>query len=84
MQQIMSRESLQRFYGKGIHLYGQGIECQGWFIVPFISGQFYTTSCFDPKGKRYISWSQYLSLEEAIAAGRLFVLHRVREIASVY
>lgn len=84
MKQIISRESLQRFYGKGIHLYAQGVECQGWFIVPFISGQFYTISCFDPKGKRYISWSQYPSSEEAIAAGRLFVLHRVKEMASAY
>ncbi|GAB4338043.1 MAG: hypothetical protein OHK0047_28100 [Leptolyngbyaceae cyanobacterium] len=84
MKQMISRESLQRFYGKGIHLYAQGVECQGWFIVPFISGQFYTTSCFDPKGKRYISWSQYLSTEEAIAVDCLFVLRRVREIASVY
>jgi hypothetical protein len=83
MQKIIRRESLQRFYGRGVHLYGQGIECQGWFIVPFTSGQFYTTSCFCPKGKRYISWSQYSSLEEAIAAGRLFVLRRVREMAAI-
>lgn len=84
MQQIISRESLQRFYGKGVHFYGQGVEYQRWLIVPFISGQFSTTSCFDPKGKRYISWSQYLSTEEEIAVDCLFVLRRVREIASVY
>lgn len=83
MKQIISRESLQRFYGKGIHLYEQGIECHGWFIVPFVSGQFYATSCFCPKGKRYISWSQYSSLDEAVAVGRLFVLRRVQEMASV-
>jgi len=79
MQQIISRESLQRFYGKGIHLYEQGIECQGWFIVPFAFERFYTTSCFCPRGKRYISWSQYLSSDEAIAAGRLFVLRQIKE-----
>lgn len=79
MQQIISRESLQRFYGKGIHLYEQGIECHGWFIVPFAFERFYTTSCFCPRGRRYISWSQYLSLDEAIATGRLFVLRQIKE-----
>ena len=81
---IVSRESLQHFYGKGIHLYEQGVTYEGWFIVPFAFEQSYTTSCFCPKGKRYISWSQYRSSDEAIAAGRLFVLNRVQEIASVY
>lgn len=84
MNQIVSRESLQRFYGKGIHLYDQGIKYKGWFIVPFMFERSYTISCFCPKGNRYISWSQYSSSDEAIAAGRLFVIHRVREISSVY
>lgn len=81
MQQIIGRESLQRFYGKGVHLYEQGIHYRGWFIVPWTVKSFYTVSCFCPKGKRYISWSQHMSLEAAIMAGRIFVRRRVREVS---
>lgn len=84
MQRIVSRESLQRFYGRSIHLYEQGIECHDWLIVPFGFGRSFTTSCFCRKGKRYISWSQHSCLEDAIAAGRLFVLRRVKEMASTH
>ena len=62
---------LRGFYGKGIHLYTQGIVYQGWFLVPVDWGNSnYTISCFCPSGTQYIDWCYYQSIEEAFAAGR--------------
>ncbi|KOP24342.1 hypothetical protein AMR41_21685 [Hapalosiphon sp. MRB220] len=63
--------SLRGFYGKGIHLYTQGITYQGWFLVPVDWGNNnYTISCFCPSGTQYLDWRYYQSIEEAFAAGR--------------
>ncbi len=82
MTQLYQSIGIQRFLNKGVHLYSQKIEYQGWLIVPmFWNKHTFTSSCFCPKGRRYIRWKKYSSLEEALSAGDAFVKQRVQELS---
>lgn len=58
---------------QGNHQYINAVIYQGWWVVPVDCDQFYTFSCFDPRGTRYRFWQQYPSIEEAIGAGKRVV-----------
>lgn len=77
-------KSLRGLYGKGIHLYNQGIMYQGWFLVPVDWGNNnYTISCFSPGGTQYLDWCNYQNLESAFIAGRELVEEIITRLTSV-
>jgi hypothetical protein len=75
MAQVNYLDNLQYFFGRGIHLHQKSIVYRGWSIIPIFwrERQIYTIGCFCPRGRRYIKWYQYRSIEEAIFAGKTFV-----------
>ncbi len=75
--------SLRGFYGKGVHLYAQGIKYQGWFLVPVDWGNSnYTICCFNPSGTQYLDWHYYQSIEESFVGGRDLAEEIIAELTS--
>lgn len=60
--------------GSKLYLYVQGIDWEGWLIVPIYSGQnSYAVACFDPKETQHCDGQTYSTLDVALRAGKALV-----------
>ena len=55
---------LQTLYGGSkLYLYDQGVEYEGWLIVPvYLEQNSYAIACFNPKGTQYFDGEFYSNL----------------------